>query len=63
MDEQENKRQPAMYSFYKRALMETLDGRGEYTVAGLLSDMPDNVRDAIIDEHYEDDNVTYVWSN
>jgi len=59
----EEVRQPAMYSFYKKALIEALEGKGEYTVAGLLSDMPDNIRDAIIAENYEDDETTYIWSN
>ncbi len=63
MDEVENRRQPAMYSFYKRSLIEALDGKGEYTVAGLLSDMPDDIRDAIIAEDYEDYGPTYVWRN
>ena len=63
MDNTEDRRQPAMYSFYRRALIEALDGQGEYTVAGLLSDMPDNIRDAIIAEHYEEDETTYIWSN
>ena len=72
------KRQPAMYSFYKRALIAALEGRGEYTVLGLLSDMPDNIRDAIIAEskvqeglnefakdpdNYEDYGPTYIWRN
>jgi len=56
-------RQPAMYSFYKRALIEALEGKGEHTVAGILSDMPDNIRDAIIAENYEEDETTYIWSN
>lgn len=56
-------RQPAMYSFYKKALIDALEGKGEHTVAGILSDMPDDIRDAIIAENYEDYGPTYIWSN
>ena len=52
-----NIRTPSMYAYYRRQLIDALDSEtginpDGQSVEAVLSDMPDDIKEAIVEDHY-----------
>ena len=59
---------PSMYAYYRRQLIAALDSKtginpDGQSVAAILSDMPDDIKEAIVEDHYEEYGPTIIWRN